>query len=195
MKLNNRILYPLDFVPITGIPMDIRYAGNNNFTGSKLPGYNQPRALLKTQVAKALWSVQNALLSQNLSLYIFDAYRPQQAVDAMIRWVELNDPSMLKNDYVALRSNHSRGIAVDVTLAQKCPVHGITPVDMGTEFDCFSERSHTANPDISYSQKRMRQLLVHEMAKTDFVNYKKEWWHFTYRGITSSGGWYNFSIW
>ncbi len=193
--MSSRILYPLDFVALSGMPLDIRYACSDNFTGSKLPGYERPKALLRKHVAEALWQVQHSLLSQGLSIYIFDAYRPQRAVDAMVKWAERNDPNMLVMNYVARRSSHSRGIAVDVTLARVCNIHGVIPVDMGTEFDSFSELSHTAHQEISPKQKYWRQLLVGEMGRMGFVNYEREWWHFTYQGKGVTGGWYDFCIW
>ena len=103
--------------------------------------------------------------------------------------------------YVARVSNHSRGSTVDLTLTgpKALPASAWTPsatqvdctapydqrwhdgaLDMGTGFDCFDERAHTANPTINATAQDNRQRLGSAMAKEGFSGYSKEWWHFTY---------------
>jgi D-alanyl-D-alanine dipeptidase len=103
--------------------------------------------------------------------------------------------------YVARVSNHSRGSTVDLTLTgpNALPADTWTPsavqvdctapyeqrwhdgaLDMGTGFDCFDERAHTANTTISALAKENRQRLGSAMEKEGFAGYSKEWWHFTY---------------
>lgn len=105
--------------------------------------------------------------------------------------------------YVARVSNHSRGSTVDLTLTgpKTPPAATWTPsatqvdctapydqrwqdgaLDMGTGFDCFDERAHSANPTITATAKDNRQRLSEAMAKEGFSGYSKEWWHFTYAG-------------
>ena len=50
---------------------------------------------------------------------------------------------------------------------------------MGTGYDCSDIKAHTAAAGITPAQRRWRQLLVAAMAKHGFVNYAKEWWHFS----------------
>lgn len=57
-------------------------------------------------------------------------------------------------------------------------------VDMGTGFDCFDTRSHTAAGGLTSEQSRLRRALVDAMRQRGFANFKNEWWHFTH----SSGG-------
>ena len=196
----------------------MRYAGSTNFTGHPLPGYENAQCILKRAVAEALARVQHDLTKKKFSLKVFDCYRPVKAVKAMADWAHDGKPAgaskrffprTRKNElfalgYIARRSAHSRGIAVDLTLidlsqpgaktdvtpsvsctasyAERGPADGI---DMGTGFDCFDTRSHTASPDITVEQKRHRLLLVNAMRKHGFVNYAREWWHFSYRGATT----------
>ncbi|HWE78827.1 MAG TPA: M15 family metallopeptidase [Pseudolabrys sp.] len=102
--------------------------------------------------------------------------------------------------YIASHSAHSRGIAIDLTVvpegAQQPPfdrnAHDGScagpaskrgpddSLDMGTSFDCFSVRSWTRAGGLSVDQRQHRSLLVQAMARHGFVNYKREWWHFSY---------------
>jgi zinc D-Ala-D-Ala dipeptidase len=115
--------------------------------------------------------------------------------------------------YIAAHSRHSTGTAVDLTLveqaappapafdrntaygactapaAQRAPDNSL---DMGTGFDCFDEKSHTASTAISAEQKRWRLRLVAAMRARGFHNYFREWWHFGF-GARPAGA-YDFPI-
>jgi D-alanyl-D-alanine dipeptidase len=65
-------------------------------------------------------------------------------------------------------------------------------VDMGTGYDCSDLKAHTAASAITPAQRRWRNLLVAAMAKQGFVNYAKEWWHFSLPG--RAGPAYDFPI-
>jgi D-alanyl-D-alanine dipeptidase len=158
------------------IRVDPRYAGPNNFTGAPLPGYEAPRALLRREVALALSRVQTRLGTGGLGLLVFDGYRPVQATLAMVAWAKRAGRRDLLNDgYIASRSRHNQGVAVDLTLVD---LLSGTQLDMGTQFDTFSEAAHTANA--SGRVLRYRQILVRAMESEGFRNYEKEWWHFSY---------------
>ena len=158
------------------IRVDARYAGANNFTGARLPGYDAPRALLRREVAAALGRVQARLHTGGLGLLVFDGYRPVRATLAMVDWANRTGQTNLLNDgYIARRSRHNQGVAVDLTLVD--PVSGIQ-LDMGTPYDTFSEAAHTANA--TGRPLRYRQILVRVMESEGFTNYEKEWWHFSY---------------
>jgi zinc D-Ala-D-Ala dipeptidase len=60
-------------------------------------------------------------------------------------------------------------------------------VDMGTGYDCFDLKSHTASGGIGAEQRRWRTTLLAAMAAQGFHNYHREWWHFSYgrSGATS----------
>jgi D-alanyl-D-alanine dipeptidase len=158
------------------IRVDARYAGANNFTGAPLPGYDAPRAWLRREAAAALGRVQDRLRTGGLGLLVFDGYRPVRATLAMVDWAERTGRVALLDDgYIARRSRHNQGVAVDLTLVDL--VSG-TQLDMGTPFDTFSEAAHTANA--AGRVLRYRQILVRAMESEGFTNYEKEWWHFSF---------------
>jgi len=187
-------VFPDGFVSIKNVMPDIevelRYAGTNNFVGQPVDGYEANECIITIEAANALKSLQEELYDHNLCLKIYDAYRPQIAVDHFVRWAKnLNDtinkghfyPEVKKQDlflegYIASQSRHSSGSTVDITL-----VYGATgkELDMGSSWDYFGERSWVEYEDITEKQKSNRQLLQTFMAKHGFRNYPKEWWHFT----------------
>ena len=63
---------------------------------------------------------------------------------------------------------------------------------MGTGYDCSDLKAHTAANAITPAQRRWRNLLVAAMARQGFVNYAKEWWHFSLPGTGGSA--YDFPI-
>lgn len=159
------------------ILVDLRYATPHNFTGAVLPGYNAAKALLRREAAQALARVEARLRSEGLGLRIWDAYRPVRATRAMVAWAERTGRTdLLDQEYIARRSRHNLGVAVDLTLVDLATGREL---DLGTPFDTFSEAAHTAN-----AQGRVlrdRQILVRAMESEGFQNYEKEWWHFSYQ--------------
>jgi zinc D-Ala-D-Ala dipeptidase len=126
------------------------------------------------------------------------------------------NPAFSKKDlfrlgYIAEHSGHSTGAALDLTLVDlsadnsaafdsrktyaDCTAPARVPegsVDMGTGYDCADLKAHTAAWSITKEQRRWRNLLVAAMAKQGFVNYAKEWWHFSLPGIGATA--YDFPI-
>jgi zinc D-Ala-D-Ala dipeptidase len=124
---------PKDFVYLRDVDptilQDMRYASSNNFVGKTVPGYEAPECVLVSQAAEALKAAQAELKEKQLSLKVYDCYRPGRAVKAFVAWAKLPDdpkakstyyPGLAKNalfpDYIALVSSHSRGATVDLTL-------------------------------------------------------------------------------
>jgi len=160
----------------SNIVVDLRYATTNNFTGAPLPGYLGNRAFLRREAAAALARVQRDLRPQGLGLKIFDAYRPVRATLAMVDWTErVHRPDLLKEGYIASRSRHNLGLAVDLTLIDL--VSG-RELEMGTPFDTFSPAAHTANAMGQAAANRQR--LKAAMEREGFTNYDQEWWHYTF---------------
>lgn len=155
--------------------VDARYATANNFTGAPLPGYESNRALLRREAAAALARVQRRARNEGMALKVFDGYRPVRATLAMVEWAErTGQQALLRDGYIASRSRHNLGLAVDLTL-----IGGDgQELDMGTPFDTFSSAAHTANATGEVASNR--RLLVLLMQAEGFTNYEKEWWHFTY---------------
>lgn len=184
------------FVDVTqAVPTIIvepRYAGHDNFTGSPITGYNAAKVIVSKQVAEALSKVQQELNSTNLSLKIYDGYRPQRAVDHFMGWI--NNPSdqkakdqyypnikkseLVALGYIAEKSGHSRGGSVDVSLVRRNGNEALD-LDMGSSWDLFDPISHANAKDISAQALQNRQLLREIMIRHGFKPYSEEWWHFT----------------
>ncbi len=158
------------------VRQEVRYATRNNFTGEVLPGYGVAVVLLRREAAEALGRVQARLAAKGMGLKIWDGYRPVRATLAMVAWCERTGQTKLLDDgYIARRSRHNQGVAVDLTLVE---LGSGREFDMGTPFDEFSSRSHTANATGVVAANR--QLLVQAMAAEGFTNYVDEWWHFSF---------------
>lgn len=182
---------------VPDIALDMRYAGEHNFVGAKVDGYNAARCLLLEPAARALAQVEAKLRTQNYRLRIYDCYRPARAVAHFVRWVQDPndqrtkaahypnlDKSALLGEYIAPVSGHSRGATVDLALMD-CRSGSCIPLDMGTGFDFFDPRANTDAPDIAPAQRANRQRLLAAMQSHGFSNYPMEWWHYTLSSVDS----------
>ena len=158
------------------IVVEMRYATSDNFTGAPLPGYLANRAFLRREAASALTRVQSDLRAEGLGLKIFDAYRPVRATLAMVDWTDrVHREDLLRDGYIASRSRHNLGLAIDLTLIDLATGREL---DMGTPFDTFSSAAHTANATGIAAANRQR--LKRAMERRGFTNYDQEWWHFSF---------------
>lgn len=158
------------------IRIDARYRDSGNFTGAPLPGYGANRLLLRREAAAALGRVQDRLEEQGLGLLVWDGYRPVRATTAMVEWAErTGQVDLLDEGYIARRSGHNLGIAIDLTAVDLTTGR---PLDMGTPYDTFGAEAHTANATGDVA--RNRAVLVEAMEAEGFANYDQEWWHFSY---------------
>lgn len=158
------------------IRIDARYRDSGNFTGAPLPGYGANRMLLRREAAAALGRVQDRLEQRGLGLLVWDAYRPVRATTAMVEWAErTGQVHLLDEGYIARRSGHNLGIAIDLTAVD---LETGRPLDMGTPYDTFGAEAHTANA--TGEAARNRAVLVEAMEAEGFDNYDQEWWHFSY---------------
>lgn len=187
------------------IQSELRYLSNNNFIGKKIDGYYNNSIIITSETAEALDKVQKELLKKDLSLKVFDAYRPQQSVDHFVRWAKvLNDTLMkqeyypdvpkselFKRGYIASKSGHTRGSTVDVTIVD---VKTGKELDMGSPYDFFGEKSHPHYKNISAKQKENRFLLRKLMLANNFVPYENEWWHFTLKNEPFPKTYFNFPV-
>jgi len=189
-----------------GIEIDMRYAGEDNFTGRRVEGYEAPTCLLLRPAADALAKVQAHLKAEGYALHVYDCYRPVRAVKAFVAWAgDLHEQSTkaahyphveksaLIPDYIADQSGHSRGATIDLTLFD-CRHGACKPVDMGTDFDLFDPRAHTEAAQATPAQRAHRQQLVKAMAAEGFANYPLEWWHFTFRPEPTPDTAYDFPV-
>ncbi len=193
---------------IPDIKIDLRYYTSYNFVGKPIDGYLQRRCILTSEAAAALKKVQQELKPFGLSLKIFDAYRPQRAVDHFVRWAkDLSDQRMkrefypnvdkrnlFKEDYIAARSSHSRGSTVDLTITALQAAAAAPGIDMGSSFDFFSPESWPYYAGITANQRAHRMLLNQLMTQHGFKPYPKEWWHFTLIDEPFPDTYYDFPI-
>lgn len=174
---------------VEGVLLDIRYAGENNFVGEPIDGYMDEKAILTCEAAEQLALVSQDLRPMGYRLLIFDAYRPQRAVDHFVRWAQdledtrmqvqfypkLDKQELFKKGYIAKRSGHSRGSTVDLTLVHEDG----TPLDMGCDFDCFDPIASHHAQGLAPQQQENRARLRKAMEIHGFRAYEAEWWHYT----------------
>jgi len=189
--------------------LEIRYYSTYNFVGARVNGYQEPVALMTRRAADSLRAVSEDLLKMGYRLKIYDAYRPQMAVDHFVRWAaDVTDTAMrpyfypdvprdrlFELGYIAEKSGHTRGSTVDLTLFD---MRTEKEVDMGGTFDWFGEESHpdfcgdpetgyytgdnSASPSgrsITEEQFHNRMILRNAMLRHGFKPIDSEWWHFT----------------
>jgi D-alanyl-D-alanine dipeptidase len=189
---------PAEFVDIQdyfqaanmAVAVDARYFGSDNFVGAPVDGYKAEKVFITRQAAEGLLQVQNHLMAQGLALKIFDAYRPQKAVDHFVRWAQdLEDVRMkqkyyprvqkqhlFRDGYIAARSGHSRGSTVDLTVVR---LTDGGELDMGTSWDFFDPLSWPSSSEVNAAQRTNRKLLSDAMIGAGFRPLAEEWWHFT----------------
>lgn len=185
--------------------LEIRYYSTYNFVGERIDGYEEPVALLTQEAASALREVSDELLERGCRLKIYDAYRPQSAVDHFKRWAadpedirmkeyfypELDKSVLFSQGYISSRSGHSRGSTVDLTLFD---MDTGKELDMGGAFDYFGKRSHPGYDGLTEEQAANRSLLREAMLAHGFKGIKTEWWHFTLKEEPYPDTYFNFPV-
>ena len=127
METESKMLFsddPSDFVSVKEVVsdaiLDIRYYSANNCIGDRVDGYEQEVALLTKEAAAALKKAGEEIRNRGLCFKIYDAYRPQMAVDHFVRWGrDLSDVRM-KEYYYPEGHMHRRWY---------CPVPGTFPIE------------------------------------------------------------------
>lgn len=219
---------PKDFVYLRDvdptIQQDMRYAGSKNFTGKTAPGYDATECVLVRQAAEALKAVQADLKAKGLGLKVYDCYRPAQAVAGFVAWTKQPDdpeakaayyPNVPKSElipnFIAPRSGHSRGAAVDLTLVplgeepKDSPESGPCTaaqgseapdgsLAMGTTFDCFDIKSSVLASNYTAEQNANRTALDDAMEAHGFKDYMFEWWHFVLENEPYPDTYFDFPI-
>ena len=210
------------FVTVTDVIPDaileIRYYSTYNFVGARIDGYLEPVALMTRQAADSLRAVSDDLRQHGYCIKIYDAYRPQMAVDHFMRWAtdptdtltkacfypHLDKATVFEKEYVARRSGHSRGSTVDLTLVD---MKAGKELDMGGTFDWFGPESHPGyggNPEtleytddgshISPVQFYNRMVLREAMLRHGFLPLDNEWWHFRLADEPFPDTYFNFPV-
>ncbi|MDR1060976.1 MAG: D-Ala-D-Ala dipeptidase VanX [Clostridiales bacterium] len=193
---------------LRGVRWDAKYATWDNFTGKPVDGYEANRVAGSRELAAALLAAKELAAAQGFGLLLWDGYRPQRAVNCFLRWSEqrakgedglakeryypnIDRAAMIAEGYVAPKSSHSRGSAIDLTL-YRLDTGAIIP--MGTGFDFMDERSGHAARGISGGEARNRRLLRAIMESSGFAPYEREWWHYALRNEPYPDSYFNFPV-
>ena len=180
-------VYALDAVP--GCLEDAKYAGCDNFMGRPAAGYDAPRVVVSREVAEGLKRAGERFAQMGYTMLLYDGYRPQRAVDDFAAWGKdtqdqkrkavhyprIEKADMFRLGYVALRSGHSRGGAIDLTLVETATGREL---DMDGYFDFMDPTSGYGAEGVSEEGTRNRELLHRVMVESGFKGISGEWWHF-----------------
>ena len=190
---------------VPDVLLEIRYYSTYNFVGDRIDGYEEPVALLTREAAEALRAVSDEFVARGYRLRVYDAYRPQRAVDHFVRWSgDIKDqrmksifyPKLAKEEifprgFIAKKSGHSRGSTVDLTLFD---MNAGRDVDMGGVFDYFGEKSHGDSAGVTEDQRANRVMLRDAMVRHGFHPLAEEWWHFTLNGEPYPDTYFDFPV-
>jgi D-alanyl-D-alanine dipeptidase len=192
-----------DLVP--GIRWDAKYATWDNFTGRPVDGYLANRIAGTRALCAALARARDKAASFGFGLLLWDGYRPQRAVDCFLRWSQqpedgrmkprhypnISRAGILEKGYVAAKSGHSRGSAVDLTLYHLATCE-LAP--MGGGHDLMDPVSHKGAKGITLVEAINRQYLHSIMNTSGFSSYGCEWWHYTLKDEPYPGTYFDFPI-
>ena len=187
-----------------GMFWDAKYAGGDNFMGRPADGYRVNRIVLSREAAEALKKAGEKAAALGFTFFVFDAYRPARAVRDFCAWAEaegdearkqihypnIDKRELIPQGYIAPRSGHSRGSAIDLTLCEK---NGVC-LDMGGIFDLMDPVSWHGCPSVSAEQTRNRETLRSVMLKSGFCDYDKEWWHYRLENEPYPNEYFDFEI-
>lgn len=190
---------------LPGVSWDAKYATEQNFTGQIVTGYLSDRVVISKKMVSALEKARDLAAEKGYGLLVWDAARPQRAVDWFVEWSKLPEddksrqqhyPNIKKTQlfqegYVARRSGHSRGAAIDLTLVE---LESGTELDMGTIFDFMDVKSRQGAKGLSAVQRENREALNAIMKASGFTPYSGEWWHFTMNNEPFPGQYFDFVI-
>ena len=177
---------------LSGVRWDAKYATWDNFTGTPVDGYEVNRIVGSLALADALLRAMTHAAAHGFGLLLWDGYRPQRAVDRFLEWSarpedgrtkdrfypNIDRAEMFANGYVASKSGHSRGSAVDLTL-YRLETGELAP--MGGRHDLMDERSHHGATGVPVIHAQNRRSLCSIMEHSGFQRYDHEWWHYSLR--------------
>lgn len=151
------------------ILIDLKYGTKDNVTENII--YKNPVLMLHKDAVKCLKKAIAISKSMGYKIKIFDGFRPLEAQKYLY-------DAFPGSDYVSNPDSgiatHTRGIAIDLTLADDKG----NDIDMGTDFDSFEEKAHHGSDEVSAEITKNRMILLGIMTLSGFDYYKKEWWHY-----------------
>ncbi|MCY1165956.1 D-alanyl-D-alanine dipeptidase [compost metagenome] len=150
------------------VVIDMMYARPDNFTGHVI--YRHAECFLHPQAEAGLRKAVAAAKGFGFRLKIFDAYRSQQAHEAL--WTVMPDARYVADP--AKGSNHTRGVAIDLTLLDGAGQE----LDMGTPVDTMTPASHHFYAALPAAMLVNRMYLLTIMLEAGFVHHPNEWWHY-----------------
>lgn len=190
---------------VAGVRWDTKYATWDNFTGKPVDGYLANRIVGTTALCAALERARDEAASLGFGLLLWDGYRPQRAVDCFLRWAKqpedgrtkarhypnIDRAAMFERGYVAAKSGHSRGGAVDLTL-----IHLATGehAAMGGGHDLMDAVSRHGAEGITQVEASNRERLRWIMECCGFRAYEREWWHYTLEDEPYPDAYFDFPI-
>jgi D-alanyl-D-alanine dipeptidase len=190
---------------LRGVRWDAKYATWDNFTGTPVDGYEVNRVVGSDALADALQHANTRASAMGFGLLLWDAYRPQRAVDRFLEWAaqpedgctksrfypNIDRAEMFTNGYVAPKSGHSRGSAVDLTLYR---LDTGELAAMGGGHDLMDARSHHGARGVSDAEARNRGTLCSIMEHSGFARYECEWWHYVLRDEPYPDTYFDFPV-
>ena len=158
-----------------------------------------PAAYVRETVAKKLLEAKK-LLPPGYTFEILDAWRPYEVQLALFN--EYRDRLAARHPEASLEALdrmacefvsypdkskqvsfvHSSGGAVDLRILN---TEGL-PLDMGSDFDAFTEKSYTVWYEKEGSDPAIRdnrRLLYNVLTACGFTNYPAEWWHYDFGDV------------
>ena len=151
------------------IELEIRYATANNVVGEKF--YDQPHSLLHSDAAKCLTKAIELAKIQGYRFKLFDTFRPIVAQEFLFN--KFPDGGFVSNPQTG-SIPHCRGVAVDLTLIDFAGKE----LDMGTDFDNFTDLARHGSTAISVEAQKNRYILFGIMMSAGWDFYRQEWWHY-----------------
>jgi D-alanyl-D-alanine dipeptidase len=190
---------------LRGVRWDAKYATWDNFTGVPVDGYEVNRIVGSDAMADALLVARTRASTLCFGLLLWDAYRPQRAVNRFVEWSgqpedgrtkdrfypNIDRAEMFTNGYVAPKSGHSRGSAVDLTLYR---LDTGELAAMGGGHDLMDECSHHGARGVSAIEGRNRRRLCSVMEQSGFKRYQCEWWHYALSDEPYADTYFDFPI-
>ena len=151
------------------VELDIRYSTRNNFIGKVI--YKSPLCYLHNSAAIKLKKSIMLASQIGLKIKIFDGFRPLEAQNRL--WDFMPNPNYVSSPTTGLLP-HCRAVALDLTLIDSKG----DELDMGTEFDCFSIKSHHGAEGLTKNQISNRLNLAGIMFLSGWEFNPNEWWHY-----------------
>ncbi len=156
-----------------GVILDLRYATENNVCRTKL--YSDSICYLHQNAIAPLKIAIKSAQNLGLKIKVFDGFRPIETQQIMFDQFPSDNPN---GGFVSNPNGgaipHCRGVAIDLTLTD---LSG-NELDMGSDFDEFSDLASHNCQKISIEAQKNRLLLLGIMTAAGWDFYSQEWWHY-----------------